>query len=67
MAGAPVVGQRYGREVAPKVAMDRAEIVCVSERLTTPAGTFEKGLTIEESTPLEPGRPFRRFRDPSTA
>jgi len=55
MPGAPVVGQRYYQEVAPKVAMDRAEVVSVSERVTTPAGTFEKCLKTEETTPLERG------------
>jgi len=52
---APVIGQRYYQEVAPGVAMDRAQIVSVSERVTTPAGTFEKCLKTEETTPLEPG------------
>ena len=52
---APVIGQRYYQEVAPGVAMDRAQVVSVSERLTTPAGAFEKCLKTEETTPLEPG------------
>jgi len=52
---APVIGQRYYQEVAPGVAMDRAQIVSVTERVTTPAGTFEKCLKTEETTPLEPG------------
>jgi hypothetical protein len=52
---APVVGRRYYQEVAPGVAMDRAEVVSLSERLTTPAGTFEKCLKTQETTPLEPG------------
>jgi hypothetical protein len=60
MPGAPVVGQRYYQEVAPKVAMDRAEVVSVSERVTTPAGTFEKCLKTEETTPLE--RSAREFK-----
>jgi hypothetical protein len=58
---APVVGQRYYQEVAPKVAMDRAEVVSVSERLITPAGTFERCLKTEESTPLEPGREAKLY------
>jgi len=53
---APVVGQRYYQEVAPKIAMDRAEIISVSARLVTPAGTFERCLETEESTPLEGGK-----------
>jgi hypothetical protein len=55
MPGAPVVGLRYYQEVAPGVALDRAEIVSLNERVTTPAGTFEKCLKTEETTPLEPG------------
>jgi hypothetical protein len=51
----PVMGQRYYQEVAPGVAMDRAEVVSLTERLTTPAGTFEKCLKTRETTPLEPG------------
>ncbi len=59
--GSPIVGQRYYQEVAPKVAMDRAEIVSVGERVTTPAGTFEKCLKTEETTPLEPGRESKLY------
>jgi hypothetical protein len=58
---APVVGQRYYQEVAPSVAMDRAEVVSVTERVTTPAGTFEKCLKTAETTPLESGREFKLY------
>ena len=61
MPGSPVVGQRYYQEVAPKVAMDRAEIVSVSERVNTPAGAFVNCLKTEESTPLEPGRESKLY------
>ncbi len=54
MPGAPSVGLRYYQEMAPGVAMDRAQIASLSERLATPAGTFEKCLKTEETTPLEP-------------
>ena len=53
MPGAPKAGQRYYQEVAPKVAMDRAEIVKVDDKLTTPAGTFDRCVRVEETTPLE--------------
>src|SRR5262245_1583387 len=53
MPGAPAVGLRYYQELAPRVAMDRAEIVSLSERVTTPAGTFERCLKVRETTPLE--------------
>ena len=56
MPAAPVVGQRYYQEMAPRVAMDRAEVVSLSARLVTPAGTFEGCLETEESTPLESGK-----------
>ena len=62
MPGAPVVGLRYYQELAPGVAMDRAQVVSLSERLTTPAGAFEKCLKTDETTPLEPGtREFKLY------
>jgi hypothetical protein len=54
MPAAPVVGMRHYQEVAPKVAMDRAEIVSLTETVETPAGTFKGCLKVEETTPLEP-------------
>jgi hypothetical protein len=54
MPGAPAVGARFYQEQAPKVAMDRAEIVSVSERATTAVGDFEHVLKVRETTPLEP-------------
>jgi hypothetical protein len=53
MPGTPVVGLRHFQELAPEVAMDRAEIVSVSERVTTKAGVFEGCLKTKETTPLE--------------
>jgi hypothetical protein len=54
MPGLPLVKARYYQEVAPKIAMDRAEIVSLTETLKTPAGTFTNCLKTEESSPLEP-------------
>ena len=54
MPGTPAVGARYYQEIAPGVAMDRAEIVGTSEVLRTPAGEFTGGLKVFETTPLEP-------------
>ena len=48
------VGDKFYQEVAPKVAMDRAEIVSVDEELKTPAGTF-KCVHVKETSPLEKG------------
>lgn len=55
MPGFPLLKARFYNEVAPKVAMDRAEIVGVSVTFKTPAGEFKNCLKIEETTPLEPG------------
>jgi hypothetical protein len=54
LPGTPSVGMRYYQEQAPGAAMDRAEVVSVSETLIAPAGTFSKCLRTEETTPLEP-------------
>jgi len=55
MPGLPLVKARYYQEIAPKVAMDRAEIVSVTERLQTPAGTFTNVLKTIETSQLESG------------
>lgn len=54
MPGTPEEGMKYFQEIAPGVAMDRAEVISVSETYETPAGEFEDSLVTEESTPLEP-------------
>jgi hypothetical protein len=60
MPGAPAVGSRYYQEQAPGVAMDRAEVVNLTERVTTPAGTFEGCLKTKETSPLEP--PMKEYK-----
>ena len=52
MSGAPNVGMKYYQEIAPGVAMDRAEIVSLDETCKTPAGTYSKCLKIKEGTAL---------------
>jgi hypothetical protein len=54
MPGLPLLHARYQHEIAPKIAMDRAEIVSLTGTLNTPAGEFLNVLEIEESSPLEP-------------
>jgi len=61
MPGTPTVGMRFYQELAPRVAMDRAEIVSMNETLTTPAGTFTKCLKTRESTPLESGSEYKIY------
>jgi hypothetical protein len=54
MPGTPLVGSRFYQEIAPGAAMDRTEIVSVTEKYETPAGKFEKVLKTLETTPLDP-------------
>ena len=55
MPGEPRPQAKYYQEIAPKVAMDRAEVISVNANVTTPAGVFTNCLETEETTPLEPG------------
>jgi hypothetical protein len=50
--GTPRVGAKYYQEIAPGVALDRAEVVDLEATLETPAGGFEHCLTTHESTGL---------------
>jgi hypothetical protein len=52
MPGEPEVGMMYYQEIAPDVAMDRAEIINISYELETPAGTFSDCLRTKEGTSL---------------
>ncbi len=54
MPGLVLLGAGYYQEIAPNVAMDRAEIISLSETKQTPAGAFTNCLKTEETTPLEP-------------
>jgi hypothetical protein len=53
--GQPMLKAKYYQEIAPGVAMDRAEVVSLVETVKTPAGEFRNCLKTEETTPLEPG------------
>jgi len=62
MPGMPKIGMRYYQEYAPKVAMDRSEVVSLDERSQTPAGVFDKCVKMKETTPLERfAREFKVF------
>lgn len=54
MPGDPTIGRRYYQEVAPEVALDRAEILSVSEVFEAPAGTFTNSLRTKEGSALKP-------------
>jgi len=53
LPGKPTVGARYQQEVAPKVAMDRAEVISITEEVKVPAGNFTHCLKTKESSGLE--------------
>jgi hypothetical protein len=55
MPGNPKPGQRFYQEQAPGVGMDRAEILSVNEKVTTPAGTFDRCVHVVETSPIEKG------------
>ena len=55
MPGAPKVGDKYYQEVAPGTALDRAEVVSVTENFKAPAGEFKNCLRTRESSGLESG------------
>jgi hypothetical protein len=64
MPGLPLLGARYFQEIAPEVALDRAEILRLDESLSTPAGNFQNVLIVEETTPLEPDARERKLYAP---
>ncbi len=64
MPGKPKVGMKYYQEIAPGVAMDRAEIVSLDETCKTPAGTFSKCIKVKESTPFEAGEEEYKYYAP---
>jgi hypothetical protein len=49
----PIVGQAFYQEIAPRIAMDRVEVVSTDETIMTPAGTFDHCVHLRETTPLE--------------
>lgn len=53
MPGTILLGSRYQQEVAPDVALDRAEIISMDETVDTPTGEFDHVLQIKETNPLE--------------
>lgn len=54
MPGLPLLGARYYQEIAPGIAMDRAEIIGLVDSMQTPAGTFTNVLKVLETSPLDP-------------
>ena len=54
MPGTILLGARYYQEIAPNVALDRAETIDLGEVIQTPSGDFTNTLITRETTPLEP-------------
>ena len=61
MPGTPKVGMKYYQEIAPGVAMDRAEIVSLDETCKTPAGTFSNCMKVKESTALKKEEEYKYY------
>ncbi len=55
MPAKPQKGQKFYQEQAPKVAMDRIEILSVEEKVTVAAGSFEHVVHVQETSPIEKG------------
>jgi hypothetical protein len=54
MPGTILLGARYYQEIAPSVAVDRAEIIDMGEAIQTPSGDFTDTLITRETSTLEP-------------
>jgi len=61
MPGTVLLGGKYFQEIAPGVAMDRAEIVSLSEIVNTPEQTFTDCLKTAETSPLVRGKEFKYY------
>ena len=64
MPGTILLGARYYQEIAPGVAMDRAEIISLNESITVPAGKFANCLQAEETNGLKPNEREYKFYAP---
>jgi hypothetical protein len=53
MPGAPKAKMKYYQEIAPGVAMDRAEIESMTETCETPAGTFKRCMKVREGSAID--------------
>jgi len=55
MPGTILLGSRYYQEIAPDVALDKAEIVNMNQTVKVPAGSFDNVIKMIETNDLEPG------------
>jgi hypothetical protein len=57
----PKPGQKYHQEVVPDIAMDRAEIVSVTETVKVPAGTYKNCVKTKDGSALEKGTGTKQY------
>ena len=57
MPGIVLLGSKYYQEIAPEVAMDKAEVVGVNETVNVPAGNFSNVIHMKDTSDLEPELP----------
>ena len=61
MPGLPLIKARFYQEIAPGVALDRGEIIGLTETLKVPAGDFKNCLKTEDSSQIEAGKEFKFY------
>lgn len=54
MPGTPILGARFMEEIAPGVALDRAEIVGMGDEITVPFGTYDDTIETIGTSALIP-------------
>jgi hypothetical protein len=64
MPGSPMLGARFFQEMAPGVAMDRAEVIRLDAVVETPFDEFERCLETEETSPINPSDKETKFHAP---
>ena len=55
MPGTILLGSRYYQEIAPDVALDKAELVSMNQTVNVPAGKFNGVIQMNETSDPEPG------------
>jgi hypothetical protein len=61
MPGSPKPKMKYYQELAPGVAMDRAEIVSLNETCKTPAGAFSRCMKVREGSAISAGTEYKYY------
>jgi hypothetical protein len=56
-----LLGMRYYQELAPGLALDRAEHVGTHLEVSVPAGTFKNCIKVRETSPLESGESIKFY------